>query len=190
MRSIRPYEHLPLLILQLLFLFNIVYALYPLVREPDDLSDIPLTASQRALIGLNGTATPPPPGTSYITPPRYQRSPTPRNSSPSSRPRRDSGSPLARSGSITVAKRSTSGYSPSPTASPLWQRTLSGQEGRRASLGRDAPTGALMGSPAKDESVLLPSTPSPTGRAHGMTLNSRWLYERGRRASSGSWMAP
>ncbi|KAJ5664843.1 uncharacterized protein N7477_007291 [Penicillium maclennaniae] len=79
------YHEISLLLLQLFFAFNIFLALCPLYRPKDDFSDIPLTPTQRALLGMDPTATPPAtPGTTYLTPPRYRMS-TSRKASPSSR---------------------------------------------------------------------------------------------------------
>ena len=74
----------------------------------------------------------------------------------------------------------------SPSASPLWQKTLGGGGSggrdslRRHSYGSPSPLGPGVG--IKDGSVFgVPGTPSPsTGRGASVGLNNRWLYERGR----------
>ncbi|KAL8685434.1 MAG: hypothetical protein Q9218_007762, partial [Villophora microphyllina] len=78
----QSYLHTSLLYLALLPTYNILTALLPLYKGTDNVPDIPLTPSQRALLGLDPNATPPlTQGTQYVTPPRYARSPTPRNNS-------------------------------------------------------------------------------------------------------------
>ena len=135
------------LLLRILFLSNTILSLRPIIpyiSQKDTIIDIPLTPSQRALLGLppstSKPATPlsttssPNAGTSgYITPPRYQRQFSGSNSStPSSQPnfsvdRRSisanySSSPMSTS-------RYTLGFSPSPSApqtQPQFRRTASG----------------------------------------------------------------
>lgn len=173
------YHWLPMLIFRLVLGYNIYCAAQPLFREPDNLSDIPLSPTQRELLGLDpASGKPGTPKAEYITPPRYQKS-TPRTQSPASG--RDS-SGLRNSGNGGPS----GGFSPS--ASPLWTRTVTG-ENRRASLGRD---GSLLGNgnPMRDSidssSMFSTNTPSPIrGSTSGIPLNSKWLYER--RSSSGSW---
>lgn len=167
--------------------YNITLAILPLVQGRDNLIDIPLTPSQRALLGLDPNATPPmTPGTQYITPPRYPRSSTPRSGTPGSRSSSVADSPLSRKDSPSFGKQGID--SPfSPSASPLWQKAVGGarDSGRRHSYGSPSLLGP-SGS-GKEMSVLgAPNTPSPsTGRGASVALNSRWLYERGR-ASPGS----
>ena len=178
-----------LLITSLVLLYNLLTAALPLMRPPDNLNDIPLTPTQRALLGLDPNATPPlTPGTTYITPPRYPRSPTPRSLS---------GTPRSVSGSAgTPGSRKGSPYSgigatdrgDSPTASPLWQKTR--EVARRGSYGSPSPLGMSMGMSGVGERGVLgrqSGTPSPTsgmaGRGATVALNSKWLYEKGRRQS-------
>lgn len=149
--------------------------------------DIPLTPTQRALLGLDPTATPPPiPGTQYMTPPRYPRSPTPRNTSPAATGRNGGYSaystPISRSPSYGRERESNE---LSPTASPLWQKAIGNT--RRSSYGSPSPLGPGLGASVLGGSVFgAPSTPSPTaGRGASVGLNSKWLYEKGRRSSGG-----
>ena len=183
-QNLLPYTRLGL---TLLFAYNIAIALAPIMKPKDQITDIPLTPTQRAALGLDPNATPPTTtGTpSYITPPRYARSPTPRNSASGSR----SGSPAnsigSRRGSPASGKYgSESPFSPTPN--PLWQKTMAaGRDSfRRHSYGSSSPLGPAAG---RDVSILgAPSTPSPsTGRGASVGLNSKWLYERGR-SSPGS----
>ncbi|EKG19018.1 Nuclear pore complex component [Macrophomina phaseolina MS6] len=157
--------------------------LLPLFRTRDDIADIPLTASQRALLGLDPTVSTP---GSYITPPRYARSATPR-----------SGDKLVYAGSpnspspfsSSLGFRDTS--SPySPIVSPLLQKAVSGR--RRNSFTRSqsaATTGTdlyeSLGRGNKDNSTAIPGTPTPLGGAKGpsVALTNRWMYERNRRSS-------
>lgn len=168
------YTHYPTLILRLLLVFNIFVALLPLYHRRDPLTDIPLTPTQRSLLGLDPTATPASPLTQYVTPPRYPRSSTPRSSTPGSR----TGSPVSRKGSPRQA--SNSPFAPSP--SPLWQNSIGGlkDSSRRHSYGSPSPLGPGLG--GKDGSVFgTPRTPSPSvGKGASVGLNNRWLYERGR----------
>jgi len=184
-----PFSHYPIILLRLLLVFNILAACSPLIRRKDDLADIPLTPSQRALLGLDPrTSTPATPGTQYITPPRYARSSTPRSGTPGSGSSSTySSSPLSGKGSPSMGRAGTgSPFSPSP--SPLLQKAIGGGARdftRRQSYGSQSPLGASMNG---RESGLFgtPTSPSPTtGKGASVGLNSRWLYERGR-ASSGS----
>lgn len=167
----------------MLFVYNILLTLAPIMRTKDNLTDIPLTPTQRAALGLDPNAAAPLPNTPvspYITPPRYSRSPTPRKSSPGSRSRSPAGSPGSRIES-PLLKRQGSDSPFSPSHSPLWQKAVGGSRDspRQRSYGSPSPLGPGTG---KDVSILgAPSTPSPsTGRGTSVGLNSKWLYERGR----------
>ncbi|KAL8831462.1 MAG: hypothetical protein Q9170_005277 [Blastenia crenularia] len=191
--STQWYLHTFLLASTILPLSNIITASLPLYKGQDNVPDIPLTPSQRALLGLDPNATPPPAqGTQYVTPPRYPRAPTPRNVTPASG--------RSSAGSTPYSRQELSSESPSfgtlgsenpfsPSASPLWGkgRLAGGRESRRHSLGSPSPLG-----PGKNDSRwCLPSTPSPvTGKGQGASvgLNNRWLYQR-QRVSSGRVVA-
>ena len=109
--------------------------------------DIPLTPTQRSLLGLDPTATlSPSPGTQqqYVTPPRYPRSPTSRNISPLATTSRSPGSNY--STSITNSPSFGREGSDSPggnlAASPLWQKSLGKSAAmRRSSYGSPSPLG-------------------------------------------------
>ncbi|KAI4169177.1 MAG: hypothetical protein LQ343_005885 [Gyalolechia ehrenbergii] len=187
----QSYLHNTLLFSIFLPFFNIAIALYPLYKGQDNVPDIPLTPSQRALLGLDPNATPPPAqGAQYITPPRYPRSTTPRNSSPASnRSNRSSAgstpfSRKERSSESSSFGRSESDSPFSSSASPLWHKGAlgSGRDSRRHSLGLPSPLG-----PGKNDSRwCLPSTPSPVmgkGQGASVRLNNRWLYQRQRTGS-------
>ncbi|KAK3944970.1 nuclear pore complex component-domain-containing protein [Diplogelasinospora grovesii] len=199
------------MIMFLLPVFNIIVALLPLVRPKDDLSDIPLTPAQRKLLGLPPSTKPPPPASACSTPPKYQRTPS-FSGSPASKS--FTGSPLSGRGSPVLGVSSSS-YSPSPTkfstpsamqTSPLLQkkqplaglgRGINGSPvsaavtatgaGRRGSFGSPgqlaASTSSIYGGNGE-----APPTPSPTGKRASVTLNNKWLYEKGRRTSSNSWL--
>ncbi|PYI18546.1 NPCC-domain-containing protein [Aspergillus japonicus CBS 114.51] len=148
------YPDLSLLILRVIFVLNILVALYPLFGPKDDLADIPLTPTQRSLLGLDPTATPPlTPGTSYVTPPKYRLS-TSRGASPASR----SGSPLSASAGAS-GRRVSSGPAFSPSPSPLFQKLVnsSGKEsGRRPSFGSSSPLGRSTSySPYRDSTMTF-----------------------------------
>ncbi|MCJ1287628.1 hypothetical protein MMC26_006980 [Xylographa opegraphella] len=181
-------------IIPLLFLYNIYTAASPIFRHKDapfaflrkdEFADIPLTPTQRSLLGLDPNGGPPvTPKTQYLTPPRYPRSATPNSGTPGSRGSSNAGSPASRKES--PLGRPGSGSEFSPSGSPLWQKTLGGNSAaRRHSYGIPSPLGP--GGAGKEGSVFgIPNTPSPTaGKAASVPLNSRWLYERGR-SNSGS----
>ena len=172
----------PLFIFHAILVYNVGYATLPLFRGKDNLLDIDLTASQRSLLGLDPNATPPTtPSTKYVTPPRYQRSSTPRSGTPGSRGSSKGGSPLSRQGSPSIRQ---SGDSPfAPLGTPLQQRAIRYTESRRHSYGFS--TSSVPGNSGRDLSVFAPNTSSPTGRGSGVPLCNRWLYERGR-SNSGS----
>lgn len=142
-----------LLLLRLFLIGNIVLALRPLIpaiSSKDQITDIPLTPSQRSLLGLDpsiSSAPASPQSAGYITPPRYRRSSGSLSSTAGSSPisttdRRSvsatyySSSPLSASqifspGAGLTPFRSTprsaglAGGSPfSPTASPLLQKQI------------------------------------------------------------------
>ncbi|RJE23777.1 Nuclear pore complex component [Aspergillus sclerotialis] len=176
------YPDLLPIIAQLFFIINIGFALYPLFRPKDDLSDIPLTPTQRSLLGLDPSVTPPPtPGSSYVTPPRYRLS---RSASPASR----STSPFSPSASLSGNKAS-GGTSFSPSNSPLLYKAVSNgskEPGRRQSFG-SSPLG--RNSPVWEpfrESSIGPATPSPTpaSKRTSIAMSNKWLYERSRRLST------
>ncbi|KAK2756446.1 hypothetical protein FQN54_005339 [Arachnomyces sp. PD_36] len=178
------YPDITLLVLRLFFLLNIATALYPLFRPKDDLSDIALTPSQRALLGLTPTDTPPAtPGTTYVTPPRYRMSPGPRSGSPISR----STSPLSARGSQS-SSRGPGSSSFSPSASPLLQKVVNGNRdgGRRASFGSQSPLS--FGTGLRDSSVFRATPPaSPiAGKGGSLNFSNKWLYEKSRSFSSSS----
>lgn len=151
---------------------KIINAVSPLAIGKDDLSDIPLSPSQRALFGLDPSATPATPatpGSTYITPPRYTRSPTPRSSD-----RRRSLSQVSRRDSSFGA----SGSQFSPNGSPLRQQAIESNVARRMSIGSYLDYG-MSTSSSNFSFSRLPRTPTPTGKT-GINLNSKWLYEKSR----------
>ncbi|KAK3325402.1 nuclear pore complex component-domain-containing protein [Apodospora peruviana] len=166
-------------VLLLIPLVNIGLALLPLVRPPDDLSDIPLTPSQRKLLGLPPSSRPATPNSAYSTPPRYSRTPSV-GGSPAM-----SASPLSARASPATEWRASN--SPS-TASPLLQKAVAAG-GRRSSFGTSSPLGASTATSIFGDS-LGPSTPTPAsaGKRSSVSLNNKWLYEKGRRASSNSFL--
>ncbi|QDS69049.1 hypothetical protein FKW77_009794 [Venturia effusa] len=182
-------------------LLKLAVALTPLWTRGDDMSDIPLTPSQRQLLGLGPSSAPATPGSGgYITPPRFARS-TPRSvsstqagvygSSPFERSANGSpisGSPLAGKGS--ASPYGMSGFGSPISGSPLVRKAV---EGRRSSFGgsglrESMSRGDLLG---LDESTSsAPGSPSSSSiaagtRASGVHLNSKWLYQRGMGTPSG-----
>lgn len=173
-KSLSPYGSYMVIACRLILLYNIAYACTPLIRQKDDLSDIPLTPTQRKLLGLAPSSSPQTPGSQYITPPRFPRS-TPRSSE-----RATVGSSLSGRSSPRGGSPSGSPYSPVP--SPLLQKAVSGNATRRLSFGTPSPlSSSRVASDSSLEQSKLPSTPTPTsGSRASVQLNNRWLFERGR----------
>ncbi|KAG5926017.1 hypothetical protein E4U42_003728 [Claviceps africana] len=172
-------------VVQIIPVIQIGLACMPLVRAKDDLSDIPLTAAQRKLLGLSPSSAPPTPDAEFSTPPRYARTPSMAGSIGS----RGSyaSSPLSGRGDPVVQGFfGASGSQYSPVGSPLLQKTFSGLGNtRRSSFGSASPFGQSTSSNMFSD----PGTPSPSGgKRTSVGLNSKWLYERGRRSSGTAWL--
>lgn len=184
--TFRAYLSWAWFIFQLIPFFQISSACLPLLRSKDDLSDIPLTAAQRKLLGLPPSSAPPTPDAKFSTPPRYSRTPSIAGSVGS----RGSfaSSPLSGRGSPAV--QGIMGGSPSPysgVGSPVLNKSVSGLGlGRRPSFGSTSPFAAststnLFSDPGS------PTSPSG-GKRTSVGLNSKWLYEKGRRSSGNAWL--
>lgn len=159
---------------RLILLWNIMVALSPIFRVPDDLSDIPLTPSQRALLGLGPASRPASPGSPYITPPKYSRSPTPLSS-------RGSRSLSGSAYSDPLLGGSIRGTPNSPSASPLFHKAIGRDAARRLSYGTPSPLGPSSRLGDSSASSMMMNTPSPpAARGASVGLSSRWLYEKGR----------
>jgi len=178
-RSLQPYATYGYHALQLVFMYNIIMSCFPLFRAKDDMSDIALTPAQRKLLGLPPSSAPPTPGSQYVTPPRYARTPTPISGSPATKGVY-SGSPLSAKGSPLSGGLSGPPFSPS--ASPLLQKAMGGNitGTRRHSYGSASPLGPAA---SRMGMVEAPGTPSPASKGSGIGLNSKWLYDKGRRNS-------
>lgn len=168
-------------------LINIFSACMPLLRKEDDLSDIPLTADQRRLLGLPPSSAVPTPDAIYSTPPRYSRTPSISGSIGSNRSY--ASSPLSGKGSpLTLGNGGGSGspYSPS-LGTPLFKRGLDmSTNGRRSSIGSGNPFAA---STTSTNIFSEPASPSPAGNKRtSVGLNNKWLYERGRRSSGSAFL--
>lgn len=178
--GLHPYTSYIYATIRLLFVVNILFALSPLFRPKDTLSDIPLTPAQRSLLGLPASNGPPTPGSTYATPPRYSRSPATRsvsNTPVASSPLGGSplsGSPMNFNASLSSSMGGTpskagreSPFSPNQ-ASPLLHKTFSNQrrDSGQSLFGRMAEPGT--------------STPSPGSAKVSVVLNNKWLYEKGR----------
>lgn len=155
---------------------------YPLVKPKDNITDIPLTPSQRALLGLDPYAARlDAPASECITPPRYPRMSSPRSGSPASRGSNSTRSPSSRNDSQSLGR--DGGESPfSASASSIWQKCVGGSRDslRRHSFGSPSPLSVAVNS--KDiVAAAAPGTPSPLGgRSPSVVLNNRWLYNRGK----------
>ena len=192
--------------------FNIVSNCFPLVRNKDDLSDIPLTPGQRRLLGLPPSSRPPTPGSAYSTPPRFSRTPSVGSASSrrsfSTSPASNRGSPVLGSGSLygtangngnngnfsgsfsgSVSGSGGGGFAGigSPS-SPLLQKAMNGA--RRSSIGSLGSPTPSFGASLGASSLFVPDSPSPNpaaGKRSSIGLNSKWLYEKGReRRASGN----
>lgn len=180
-----------ILVLRVVNVYNIFCACLPLIRKKDDLADIPLTPSQRQLLGLPPSNAPPTPGSLYVTPPRYTRSATPRSGSASGSPR---ASPLAGRGQIAARAGSNEPNSPLNAAarqsvsqyglsnSPLIRRATDST--RRQSFDGSLSRSNIL---AMDSSAMSglgsgPTSPTPLGmggKVASVQLTNKWLYDRG-----------
>ncbi|PWY90793.1 NPCC-domain-containing protein [Aspergillus heteromorphus CBS 117.55] len=151
------YPDMSLLVLRLIFAVNVLVALYPLFGPKDTFADIPLTPTQRSLLGLDPSSSHSfTPGTTYVTPPRYRLSAS-RTASPASK----SGSPFSASAGAS-GRRLSSGASFSPSPSPLLQKLVSaGREtGQRPSFGSSSLGRSSSFSPFKDSTSTFKDSTS------------------------------
>lgn len=183
---------------QLVPLAQILLACSPLLRARDDMTDIPLTAAQRKLLGLE-PAPPSPannnPDLKFSTPPRYSRTPSSIAGSVGSRGSYTN-SPLSGRGAGSGSPFQNSGghgspFSP-PIESPLLQRTGSLFGGSLNNNSNNNRRSSSSGSPFSASTAVNflgePGSPSPAGgKRTSVGLNNKWLYEKGRR-SSGTWV--
>lgn len=166
-------------------IMNIIFALMPLIRKEDDLSDIPLSEEQRRLLGLAPLAGSPKTDEKYATPPRYSRTPSIAGSIGSNRSY--TSSPLSGKGSpLIYGSGGASGSPYSPLGTPLFKRGLDmSTNGRRSSIGSGSPFGASTSTNPFPE----PVSPTPAGgKRTSVGLNNKWLYERGRRSSGSAFL--
>ncbi|KAH0371394.1 hypothetical protein KCU65_g2023, partial [Aureobasidium melanogenum] len=172
-KSMDPYATWATLLLRCIPVLNISLALMPLFRPKDEMTDIPLTREQRQLLGLTPQTVPLPAGSpGYVTPPRYSRSSTPRSSAQ----KHASGSPMSHKASPSSFDQSTLGVSKGPSGSPfsvspLMQKAVGGASAARTSSPLDSSLGSS-------------SSGLATGKAT-VSLNSKWLYERGKGSPNG-----
>ncbi|KAF2191832.1 hypothetical protein K469DRAFT_654988 [Zopfia rhizophila CBS 207.26] len=182
-----PYSSYIIYAIRLLFIINIIQALWPLFRRyrPDPIADIPLTPSQRQAMGLDpNVSTPQTPGSiysspQYITPPRYAKS-TPRSSLSNQSDRKPSHSPLSGSPRAGLAKStSNSPFSPN-TGSPLLHKAVGGGSATRR-LSYDSRNSPLASSFFGESSASnTPGTPTPGMGKASVGLNNKWLYDKSR----------
>ena len=167
---------------QLIPVFNIALAMLPLFQKQDDLTDIPLTPSQRKLLGLRSSSAESGANAGYSTPPRYSRSPSISGSVGSRN--NYSASPLSGRGSPAPPPSAKPAFPPSP-ASPLLAQAVNGSSARQSSFESPSPLGVST------SSMFFPDspTPNPAGAAKrsSIGLNNKWLYDRGRRSSGQNW---
>ncbi|KAL2760708.1 hypothetical protein ACRALDRAFT_1073554 [Sodiomyces alcalophilus JCM 7366] len=167
-------------VLQLIPLINIGLAVLPLLRPSDTLEDIPLTPAQRKLLGLPPGSKPSTPNAAYSTPPRYSRTPSLAGSVASNRSY--TSSPLSGRGSPIKAANTNGGSPFSPASSP--SKFASSVGNRRSSIGSPTPFAASTASSLFPDTATSPLA----GKRTSVGLNNKWLYERGRRSSGGTWL--
>jgi nucleoporin POM34 len=182
------YSSVTLVLFRAVLFTNIILLLrpaIPYISKQDTFSDIPLTPSQRALLGLNPSTQSTPAsaasGVHYITPPKYRRLSGSFSGTPSGGATTDrrsisanySDSPLSTSRYTvgfsptphSIRRASGSPFSPSPTASPLFHKAVN-QSSQQA--------------PEIDFSASTQSLGLSTGNGLG---RSQSLRERSRRDS-------
>jgi nucleoporin POM34 len=181
-----------LLLVRILFCANMILLLRPILPyapKMDSVDDIPLTPSQRQLLGLpSSTQSTPASPTGYITPPRYRRvsssqfSGENNNGSQNATPDRRSisanysSSPLSTSrytlgfsptpSQSTVNRRNAPGspFSPSPTASPLFHKAISNQnQSQIPQLDFEASTFSALGGSSLRRSQSMRERQRPNG---------------------------
>ncbi|ERT01753.1 uncharacterized protein SPSK_05432 [Sporothrix schenckii 1099-18] len=203
----QQYSSLLVTVINTALLINMARSLLPLFRKPDPISDIPLTPGQRKLLGLPALKTSATPNAVYTTPPRYTRTPSVSGSAASiaaathgsgksteaSFSKSFTGSPISGSPLFPKARPANGGPSSgSRSGSPFsptspFQNTRKASFGSPGTLGGSANVALGAGSLFSDSTMSsMPGTPSPTGKRLSMGLNNKWLYEKGRRSSSGS----
>ncbi|KAH7318568.1 nuclear pore complex component-domain-containing protein [Stachybotrys elegans] len=181
--SLRPYVGWVWLAAKLVPFVQIGLACLPLLRKEDDLADIPLTATQRKLLGLPPSSAPPTPDAKFSTPPRYSRTPSIAGSVGSRASY--SSSPLSGRGSPAMPSPGGFGAAYSPPSSPLMHKTGSGLgDRRRSSIGSPGPFGASTSASLFSDS----GSSNSGGKRTSVALNSKWLYEKGRRSSGSAWL--
>ncbi|KAM3547779.1 hypothetical protein ARSEF4850_009806 [Beauveria asiatica] len=188
-------------VIQTVPLVQIALACTPLLRARDEMNDIPLTAAQRKLLGLElappassspgavAVAAAASAGSTFSTPPRYSRTPSIAGSVGS----RGSytHSPLSGRGSPFQSSAPGSPFSPPVDSSPLMSKNGSSNLfGGIASGNRRASASGSPFSPSTTMNLLGdPASPSPAGgKRTSVGLNSKWLYEKGRRSSGSAWV--
>lgn len=188
-RALGPYATYTILLLRAFLIINIALACTPLFRAADACEDVPLTPSQRQLLGLPPMSRPATPleQASYATPPRYSRTPSSSLQGQASDSPRNS--PQEFDSTLRRSSASNSPYSATPIRqSPSFLQSPSQGERRRLSYGgtstptRSSPLG--LGLSEFDAPGSGSGTPTKSGRA-SVGLNSKWLYDKGRRGSGG-----
>ncbi|KAK3351519.1 nuclear pore complex component-domain-containing protein [Neurospora tetraspora] len=174
-------------VLLLVPLFNIVVALLPLFRPADDLSDIPLTPSQRKLLGLPPIAKATPGATAISTPPKYSRTPSMAGTPASMK---TGGSALSVANNGSPGRTLNAPYSPSPV-SPLFQKSTMNVPSPLGASTMSNPFASSISSSAFGSSTGSsvfgegPATPTPASgkrsNVSSVALTNKWLYEKRRR---------
>ncbi|TFB02401.1 Nucleoporin POM34 [Trichoderma ghanense] len=193
-KSARLYLGWAWFVAQFIPFIQIGMACLPLIRPKDELADIPLTATQRKLLGLNPSVAAHTPEVNISTPPKYSRTPSiagsvgSRAGFPNS-PLEGRGDPVSNALSQSFSG-SVSQFS--PIGSPLLQSVNSAGH-RRSSFGTPGsfgnPISGSFGASTSSSILPDPASPSPSaGKRTSIGLNSKWLYEKGRRSSGSTWV--
>lgn len=192
-------------------LANIALALRPLfLPTTDQITDIPLTPTQRSLLGLDPSSSPATPQSGgYITPPRYRRSSGSFSGSNLGTPTSDrrsisatyySSSPLSASQNFSPGAALSPFRSPSrsgasqfsPSASPLLHKAVAKKNNnhnnrdsldpdRRQSFGTPG-SGLARSQSLRERAARGAESPTPSaGARRSPGMNYKWLYEKGSR---------
>lgn len=183
--NLLPHMSTAQLLLSMVFLYNIGFALLPLFRAKDEITDIPLTPAQRKLLGLAQQPQTSSPSSVYSTPPRYARtmsaSPASAGHGSSRRGERDMESPLSRRGSPLAAGSS------SPNASPLFHKAVNGNRDELARTGSAFGLGSsvMSGGGSPSPSPLGTRGTAGTGKSASVGLSQKWIYDKRRNSGNG-----
>ena len=192
---------------------NIVLSLrqtIPYISKKDTIEDIPLTPSQRALLGLPPSASSTPVRTGspfaaspgYVPPPRYHRRISSNNSTSSSTPNSSDRRSISANYGGTPSRGTFSNnipFSPPSGGSPLFHKAIERQQRRqsqsdfdltqqRNSYGTGAEVGGLSRSNSMNARSGIAGSPvlSRTGTGARKGVNFKWMYDQQYNLAGGS----